>query len=263
MSETNPVNNPPRVKTINVQLALQGQIAGQDPPASRAYLFNRAGKLVASRLVDKGAAAFEVPADLPYRVTVGPDLLAQSKQAPANLLAQLAQAKAISQDISAGATSAAFTVNPNIWNCWLLRCINVQGTVTKSSNGTTVPICTGTVKVFEIDFLCTIDRVPLSEFANLKFDIISKLSAHTAVTQAPTGRTNLARHTVNVAAGTSQQEMASTIASLDGTALKNYLVFNRAILGPVWCELIRFPWLCWREVAEVPIQSDGSFNAEI
>jgi len=98
MSETNPVNNPPRVKTINVQLALQGQIAGQDPPASRAYLFNRAGKLVASRLVDKGAAAFEVPADLPYRVTVGPDLLAQSKQAPANLLAQLAQAKQAGDD---------------------------------------------------------------------------------------------------------------------------------------------------------------------
>jgi hypothetical protein len=264
MSETNPVNNPPKVKTIAVQLALQGQIAGQEPPTARAYLFNRAGKLVASRLLQQGDAIFEAPADQQYRVTVGPDLLAASRPAPASLLAQLAQAKAISQDISAGDTSVAFNVNPNIWNCWILRCINVQGTVTKSSgNGTTVPICIGTVKIFEIDFPCILDRVPLPDLANLKFEIVSRLNASVAVSQAPAGKASLRRQTVNIAPSPSRQEMASTIASLDGAALQNFLVLNKEILGPIWCELIRLPWLCWREVAEVPIQSDGSFNAEV
>jgi len=259
MSEKNPVSNPAKVRTINVKLALQGQTPSQNPPTARAYLFNRAGSLVASRLLEKGAATFEAPADQQYRVTVGPDLLAESRQAPANLLAQLGQAKALSQDVPPSDTSIAFTVNQNIWNCWVLH-----GTVTKSSgNGTSTPICIGTVKIFEIDFPCTIDRIPLSELTNLKFDIVSKLSANVAVSQARAEKASLARQTVSIAASTSQQEMASTIASLDGAALKNYLVINREILGPIWCLLIRLPWLCWREVAEAPIQSDGSFNTEI
>jgi hypothetical protein len=260
MPETNPTKSPSKLKTIAVKLTLQGQTTGQELPVVRAYVFNYAGKLVASALLEKGAATLEVTADQSYRVTVGPNLLERSEEPPANLLAQLAQAKAISKDIAAAETSAAFIVNSNIWICWVLHCINVHGTVTNSQGN---PICVGTVDIFEVDFFCTIDRLPPYELTNLKFDLVSKLSANVAVTQAPTQRVNLARQTVNIAASTSQQEMASAIAPLEGAALKNYLVANREILGPWWCLLIRLPWLCWREVASVPIQSDGSFNAEI
>lgn len=252
-----------KTRTINVTVALQGQTAGQETAAVRIYVFNRTGSLVASRLVEKGAGALEVPAGQKYRVVVGPDLLAKGGKPPADLAAQLARAKAISQDLSTSDVSIPFNIYPNIWQCWLVRCINVQGTVTKwPADGTSIPICIGTVEILELDFPCFIDRLPVDVLSNLKFELVSKLSAN--VTVAPAApKASLAR-SVNVAASASQLEMASSIASLDGTALKNYLTLNKAYLGPVLCALPHLlPWLCWREVASVPIQSDGSFNAEL
>jgi hypothetical protein len=253
-----------KTRTINVTLALQGQTAGQETAAARAYVFNRAGNLVASQLVEKGAAALQVPAGQKYRVAVGPDLLPKGTKPPTDLVAQLARAKAITQDVSASDASIPFHIYPNIWQCWIARCINVQGTVTKSpGDGTSVPICMGTVEIFELDFPCFIDRIPVDDLNNLKFDLVSKLSAPVEV--APAARkVSLTRRSVSVAASPSQLEMAGTIASLEGTALKNYLTVNRMYLGPVLCELPGLlPWLCWREVASVPIQSDGTFNAEV
>jgi hypothetical protein len=82
-----------KTKTINVTVALQGQTTGQEISAVRAYVFNRTGSLVASRLLEKGAAALEVPAGQKYRVAVGPDLLAKGTKPPADLAAQLARAR--------------------------------------------------------------------------------------------------------------------------------------------------------------------------
>lgn len=251
-------------KTINVTLALQGQTAGQELPAARAYVFNRSGSLVASQAMEKGAAALQVPASQKFRVTVGPDLLGKGDKVPADLAAQLARAKAISQDVAAGDERISVAVNPNIWNCWLLHCINVQGTVTKSTgDGSSTPICIGTVKIFEFDFPCLIERVPIDVLTNIKLDLVRKLSANVTVAPAATRVARLTGQSLDVAASASQLDMANNIAALEGTALKNYLVVNRAILAPFWCELFWRPWFCWREVAEVPIQSDGSFSAEI
>jgi hypothetical protein len=253
-----------KTKTINVTVALQGQTSGQEISAVRAYVFNRTGSLVASRLLEKGAAALEVPAGQKYRVAVGPDLLAKGTKPPTDLAAQLARAKSISQDVSASDVTIPFHIYPNIWQCWIVRCINVQGTVTKSpGDGTSTPICMGTVEILELDFPCFLDRLPIDTLNQLKFDLVSKLSANVAVSST-TSKVSLARRSVNVAASPSQLEIASNIASLTGTALKSYLTLNRAFLGPVLCELpYLLPWFCWREVAEVPIQSDGSFSAEL
>ena len=267
MSKTNDLST---VRTISVKVTLQGQSDGQNPPDARAYIFDRAGRLVVSAPVENGVATFQMPADEQARVTVGPDLLTTSKQAPADLLSQLTRASAISQDIAAGDTSAEFRINPNIWRCWIIRCINVHGSVTKSSGNATVPVCVGTVKILEADFLCSLNRFPVAELASLKFSVVSKLSSDVAVTsiptpQEPSGSIHTARRaeTVSVAASASRLEMAGNIASLDGAALKNYIVANKEFLGPVLCELIPYRFLCWREVAEVPIQSDGTFNAEL
>lgn len=62
---------------------------------------------------------------------------------------------------------------------------------------------------------------------------------------------------------TSLAEAATTLAVLDGVALKQYVVANKAILWWFLCELIPDWAFCWQELGETPIQSDGSFSAEI
>ena len=61
----------------------------------------------------------------------------------------------------------------------------------------------------------------------------------------------------------SPSELANTLASLGPAGLKPYIVANNRFLWPFWCELIPDYLFCWQELTEVPIQSDGTFNAEI
>ena len=82
-------------RTISVRVALRGQTEGQTLPAARAYLFDRAGRLIDSKPVRQVSTEFQVAPDQAYRVTVGPDLLAESKEAPPNLEAQLVKANAV------------------------------------------------------------------------------------------------------------------------------------------------------------------------
>jgi len=61
----------------------------------------------------------------------------------------------------------------------------------------------------------------------------------------------------------SPSELANTLASLGPAGLKPYIVANNRFLWPFWCELIPDYLFCWQELTEVPIQSDGTFNAVI
>ena len=272
-------------KPITVQIVLRGRTEGQALPSTRAYLFDRAGRLVESKSVGDKPVQFEVTATQAYRVTVGPDLLSQSKTAPANLEAQLAKANSLSQDfVPQGQNSAEFNVYPNIWFCWFPTCINVHGTVTKQLTPSgTAPICNGTVQIFQVDLGCTLDSFTVIDFALLKTKLIEKLTlkAPSAV-QAASARSvsamSLRRADVVASASSagaavssarstalslSLGDVTTTLATLDGEALKQFIVANKLILFPFWCELIPDYAFCWQELTEVPIQSDGTFSAEI
>jgi hypothetical protein len=273
------------IKTISVQVALQGQTAGQELPSARAYLFDRAGRLVNSQTAGKDPVKFNVAPDQAYRVTVGPDLLAPSKDPPANLEAQLAKANALSQDfVPQGLSAAQLSVHPNIWYCWFPTCINVHGTVSKQlSTGGTATICNGTVQIFQVDLGCSLDSFTVLDFSLFRTRLLDKISLSASVaTQASRGQLTSVANTrrVNLAAGASSRistvssaranssslslgDVAATIATLDGAALKQFVVANKAILSPYWCELISDFAFCWQELTEVPIQSDGTFSAEI
>src|ERR1700720_2863066 len=145
---------------ISVNVSLSSQ-EGQKLPAARAYLFDRAGRLVDSQTVAK-TITFKVRPDQDYRVTVGPDLL-KDNLPPDDLLAQLAKSKAVSQDsrYQLAQNRIDFNINQAIWICWFPTCINVHGSVRKLLNpgGTPpqyAPICTGTVQIFEVALDCTL-----------------------------------------------------------------------------------------------------------
>ena len=266
-------------RSVQVQVTLHNPTAGQAPPATRAYLFDRAGRLVDSKPVTDKDIAFDVAPNQDYRVTVGPDLIGKAKEAPPNLVAQLAKASAISQDVlrNAKQDALAFRVYPNIWFCWFPTCINVHGTVQKAGVG---PICTGTVQIFQVDLGCTLDSFTFFDLSRLRYRLIAKLSVDTVAFQ----QKMTSRATVLEARANTQVSMASTSASaasaravttsslsdavvtlsaLEGGALKQYLVANRALFYWFWCELIPDTAFCWQELGEVAIQSDGSFSAEV
>lgn len=272
-------------KTITIQIALRGQTEGQALPTTRAYLFDRAGRLVDSKTVADVSVKFDVAEGQAYRVTVGPDLLAETKEAPANLEAQLTKANALSQDfLPKGASSAELRVNPNIWLCWFPTCINVHGTVSKQlTTGGTATICNGTVQIFQVDLGCSLDSFTVIDFAYFRARLLEKITLPVALAAQPsstrfttagsTQRVNLAADASSgigafssvhrSAPSLSLSDAAATIATLDGAALKQFIVANKAILSPFWCELIPDYAFCWQELTEVPIQSDGTFSGEI
>ena len=267
-------------RTISVQVSLRGQTEGQAAPAARAYLFDRAGRLVESKPIRDDSAKFHVAANQAYRVTVGPELLTEGKPAPANLEGQLAKANALSQGfLPAGPASAEFKIYPNIWFCWFPTCINVHGTVT---NGT-YPLCYGTVQIFQVDLGCTLDSFTVIDFLSFKSRLVDQLTASTAaasqasgkrlVSQATAQRANLAASASSKtaaiasaparAASLSLGDLGATLSVLDRVSATQFIIANKNILFPFWCELIPDSAFCWQELTEVPIQSDGSFSAEI
>jgi len=277
-------------RTLDVHVVLHRPSEGQAPPSTRAYLFDRAGRLVESKPVKQDATQFNVDPKLDYRVTIGPDLLERSKEPPADLAAKLSKANAVSQDaLSLGAAQAIdFNIHPNIWFCWFPTCINVHGTVQKAlGTGGTAPICVGTVQIFQVDLGCTLDKFTVLDLSSLKFKLLEKLQptagllAATSDSSQVSSRSTLAstaamRRSVGMKAATASSfnssaassvgsisEAATTLAALQGTALKQFITANRSILWWFLCELIPDWAFCWQELTEVPIQSDGTFSAEI
>jgi hypothetical protein len=265
-------------KRVSVKITVQGQTEGQARPTIRAYLFDRADRLVHSEPVSDQSVEFDVAANQAYRVTVGPDLLTQGG-APANLVAQLAKARALSQDfLPTGPNSAELKINPNIWFCWFPTCINVHGTVTKQFSSGSASICNGTVQIFQVDLACTLDTFTVVDFALFKTRLAQKFALSAGVaTEASSARVaapanaqlsggaaaRLAAVPGASASSLSLADAGATVRALDGAALKQFVVANKAILFPFWCELIPDSAFCWQELTEVPIQSDGTFSAEI
>ena len=272
-------------KTINVNIALHGQADGQVLPTARAYLFDRSDRLLHSKVVSEESIQFNVAATQAYRVTVGPDLLLKENKVPANLASQLAKANSVSRDfLPQGPDSASFALNPNLWVCWYPTCINVHGTVTKQmSSGSTSSICAGTVEIFQVDLGCTLDSFTVLDLNSLRFNLVDKLRASSFIaTQGSsqhfnsvknargadvtslTASTTTALASVNASASSvSLSDATATLGALSGTALKQFILANKNILYPFWCDLIPDYAFCWQKLTEVPVQSDGTFSAEV
>ena len=262
--------------TVNVALSPK---EGAKAPTARAYLFDQAGRLVSSEPATK-SVTFKVNPQQDYRITVGPDLL-QDGKAPANLAVQLVKAKAVSQDSIAalGSDVLNFHIFPPIWICWFPTCMNVHGTVRKLLNpgGTPpqyAPICSGTVQIFEVALDCTLDSFTVVELLTFKSRLLEKISGvHLA--QDVSTRSAVARNKLSFAKSAaamvsaeslttrSVSDLAATIASLQGTQLKQFIIANKFNLWWFLCELIPDSAFCWQELTEVPIQSDGTFSSEI
>ncbi len=305
-------------RTIKFAPNFQGREPGEDLPAARAYLFNSAGHLVHSEPIGKDEYAFPARPGADYRLLIGPDLLKDVKEPPADLLAQLTKANAASLDILAAAKQdfIRFPVSKFIWFCWWQTCIIVHGTVRKLLNpGSSTPkyatICSGTVQIFQVDLGCTLDWLasfqvltlqsllvdklrgkeitaeqiqlfhgpippgPLAELRNLRTTSVqlnqSSQRHNTGLSTFLAEKARPAQKEMRVAPVARKQfaqaatlaEHATTIAALDPALFKSYVVINKIILWPFLCQLIPDWWFCWQELGEVPIQSDGSFWAEV
>ncbi len=267
--------------TLSVNVKFHDQKEGQKLPTTQAYLFDRTGRLVDAKSIGKEQVTFEINPDQRYQVMVGPHLVTAKEQPPADLMAQLTKAKAITKDYipELGLASLSFTLFPPIWICWFPTCIPVYGTVRKSLNPGYAPICTGTVQIFQVDLACTLDsftfydlitlrdrlvqllRVPLSGITqNLK----ANLATTAKISDAATAPANLAFAAASASTSAiSLEQVTATLSVLDGTALKQFLVQQNPIFWSFWCELIPDSAFCWQELGEVPLQSDGSFFAEV
>jgi hypothetical protein len=183
VNKSNDPDHSAHQESIRVNVEFRG--AGEEKaPSARAYLFDLNGRLVASQPLEGKALTFPVNEGQKYRVRVGPDLLKDSKVAPANLAAQLDQTKAFSQDyipaIHGGNLSLG--INQQFWSCWFFpTCINVHGTVRKllnpdSTQAVYASICQGTVQIFQVDLACTLDLLAPPFLFKLRDRIVERLT---------------------------------------------------------------------------------------
>ena len=73
----------------------------------------------------------------------------------------------------------------------------------------------------------------------------------------------LVSKSINTVKFSSQSDLANTLVSARDLEIKQLIVANKSILWVHICELIPDWRFCWQKLGEVPIQSDGSFSAEI
>ena len=253
-------------RQLTVRFSIEGVQSGQSAPELRVYLFTHNGSLVDSRPARGESVTFAIDPGRDYRVTVGPDVMRGEVQ-PADLAGTLLKASSLSRDWlhQIAPEALEFRIFPPIWRCWFPVCINVHGTVRKLLNpgGTPpqyAPICTGTVQIFQVDLGCTLDSFTVIQLETLKTRLIDKVAPRNPGAPGIAGNAT-GRFQKEVAS--SPSELANTLASLGPAGLKPYIVANNRFLWPFWCELIPDYLFCWQELTEVPIQSDGTFNAEI
>jgi hypothetical protein len=134
-----------------------------------------------------------------------------------------------------------------------------------------------------VDLDCTLDRFSFEDLSTLKVKLLSKLDLHTTASkQSLSVRTAATRslqrksstvtseavttRALNVRAidsAVSLTDAATTLAALDGSALKQYILANKDIFSIFWCEFIPDSAFCWQHLGDAAIQSDGTFSAEV
>jgi len=184
----------PKAQTggFKVKVAFHGQQKGEDLPPSRAYLFDRSGKLLDSAQVVNGVAQLKSEPKVGQKVMVGPDLV-QEDRPPLNLEAELVKASAVTHDVVPQVVKTGITiaVSNYVWGCWWKTCIVVHGTVRKLLNpGNPNPqyatICNGTVQIFQVDLGCTLDQLASFEVLTFRDRIVDVLLGKITMAQLAT-----------------------------------------------------------------------------
>jgi hypothetical protein len=245
--ETKPVQ-----LTVDLKLA---QARAQKQPDVRVYLFDAAGKLVQSEPA-KERVQFSIDPQQRYRVAVGPSLL-ENDRAPADLRARLKSAGAISQDVAPGmaVTTLSFSVAERLIASWIFDCINIHGTVRKllnpgDSRPAYAPICMGKVETFVIDLACSLGRLSDAQLLSIKNQTLAKMIGVEIADIVGMNWSDFA----------SVSALASGLFPLTGGALRSYIVAHRPELAKFMGDLIPEWAICFQQLPDAAIQSDGTFS---
>lgn len=238
--------------SVTVQLALSFP-KDKEKPDVRVYLFDSSERLVESQPA-KESLQFSIDPAKRYRITVGPNLLEKDK-APSDLRARLSKAGAVSRDLSQrdAGTTISLTIADSLISLWLFRCINIHGNVRKLLGGTPptyATICLGKVETFVIDLPCSLARLSNAELLTIKNNTLARMMGVELADLAHFDFTDFFRVSA----------LAGGLSPLTGNALRNYIVAHRAELAPFMCNLIPEWAICYQQLPDAPIQSDGSFS---
>jgi hypothetical protein len=221
----------------------------------RVYLFDGAERLVQSEPA-KDSLQFSIDPDQRYRVTVGPNLLEQGRAA-ADLRKRLISAGAISQDYSPRqpVTKISFSIREALIIQWLFVCVNIHGTVRKLLNpgespASYAPICSGIVETFVIDLACSLPHLSDALLLSIKNQTLARMIGVEIADIVTMNWSDFARVSA----------LAAGLFPLTGNALRNYIVSHRAALAPFMCNLIPEWAICYRQLPNATIQSDGTFS---
>jgi len=245
-----------KLTTLGVSITLPAPSKDQKQPSVRAYLFDAAQRLVQSQPA-KDKLEFQIDPSQSYRVTVGPDLIQPQQAAPAGLVTRLAASSAISADYMPHipVQSLSFAILEQTALNWLSICINIHGSVRKllnpgSSPAQYAPLCTGVVQIFTIDLACSLARLSDPDLLNVRNQTLARmLNVEIADLES-----------LNFADFARVSALAAGMFALTGNALRNYIVANRAALSPFMCELIPEWAICYQQLPDAAIQSDGTFS---
>jgi hypothetical protein len=222
----------------------------------RVYLFDAGQRLVDS-VPAKERVQFDIDPQQRYRVAVGPDLLQKRESPPGNLVALLAHSGAISRDYSPFKPEKKFaiTVLDSLILKWLFVCINIHGTVRKQLNpggspARYAPICTGIVEIFVIDLACSLGRLSDAELTSIKNQVLARMLNVEIQDLATLNWADFARVSA----------LAANLNARTGNALRDYIVAHRAEVAPFMCYLIPEWAICYQQLPDAPIQSDGTFS---
>ena len=154
-------------------------------------------------------------------------------------------------------TKLSFSVRESLISLWLFRCISIHGTVRKLLNPGGSPtsyasICSGNVEIFVIDLACSLHRLSDADLLPIKSQTLARMIG---VEWADLATLNWSDF-VRVSA------LAGGLFPLTGNALRNYIVLHRVALAPFMCNLIPEWAICYRQLPDAAIQSDGTFSLD-
>lgn len=139
---------------LKITANLEGFETDVERPDIAVYLFNRFGRLVAKQPLAKtdepgiGEAAFSFKGRAEKLIVkVGPDLKEED-------IKKLERRKPFKDNILAvpgKETKLKLKIPKPFWECWCAVPYIVKGTVLKQENGQNLPVCYGTVDIYEVD----------------------------------------------------------------------------------------------------------------
>jgi len=240
---------------ISVEITLP-VLKDRKAPDLRVYLFDGAQRLLHS-VPAKEQVEFHIDPKQRHRIAVGPDLIRKRETPPADLSMRLTQAGAISRDFIPQIPVSKFSIEvlENLIVTWLLVCINIHGTVRKLLNPggdvpTYAPVCTGVVQIFTIDLACSLD--------NLNDALLNDIRNATLARMFDVEIADIL--TWNFADFARVSSLAAGMFAVSGNALRSYIFANRAALAPFMCSLIPEWAICYQQLPDAAIQSDGTFS---